>query len=231
MSRWARPCSAGLESWLAGLSREELLDLLRERLFADRDLRRRLEAKATAARASGSTDLAELRARLVDLGAVAERIEEAHREACQVTGADPVETATWLAGHLLGPAPLPDVDPEDYTGRLGESGRTRYLEPITDAWHRNPSGWTERYLMEERLRSDSDLDGLIALLAADPAPTARHIWPSPGSWTWPGAARRRSNGPSAACVRPRENPTSTNGWWTGSPSGTKGPAAPPTRPP
>lgn len=104
------------------------------------------------------------------VGEIADRIEEAHREACQVTGADPVETATWLAGHLLGPAPLPDVDPEDYTDLLGESGRTRYRELITEAWHRNPSGWTERYLMEERLRSDGDLDQLIALLAADLAP-------------------------------------------------------------
>ena len=228
----------GLDAWLEGLSREELLDLLREQLSRDRDLRCRLEARAAAARAGG-VDLTEVRAkiaRLLDvrrhaqygyveyhdasafaaqaaevvttirsmtaagrsamavplardaitmlgdvyeqvddssgvIGEVAAGIEEAHREACEVAGADPLETATWLAGHLLGPrSSVPDIEVEDYRDVLGEPGRARLRDLVVEAWRRNPSGWAEKYVMEQITRDEGDLDALVALLASDLAP-------------------------------------------------------------
>ncbi|WHM40809.1 SWIM zinc finger family protein [Streptomyces sp. BPTC-684] len=52
-----------LEAWLRALSREELLTLLREQLADDRELRRRLELRATAAR----SDLGTIRDRVLAL--------------------------------------------------------------------------------------------------------------------------------------------------------------------
>lgn len=46
----ARARSSGLEAWLSGLSREQLLVLVREQVAEDRELRRRLELRAAAAR-------------------------------------------------------------------------------------------------------------------------------------------------------------------------------------
>lgn len=56
----ARARSSGLEAWLSALSRDELLALVREQATEDRELRRRLELRAAAARS--------------DLGAVRDRI-------------------------------------------------------------------------------------------------------------------------------------------------------------
>ncbi|MFF9812310.1 SWIM zinc finger domain-containing protein [Streptomyces sp. NPDC014006] len=56
----ARARTSGLEEWLSALSRDELLALVREQVAEDRELRRRLELRAAAARS--------------DLGTVRERI-------------------------------------------------------------------------------------------------------------------------------------------------------------
>ncbi|WP_327312955.1 SWIM zinc finger family protein [Streptomyces sp. NBC_01235] len=56
----ARTRASGLEAWLTALSRDELLGLVREQVAGDRELRRRLELRAAAARS--------------DLGAVRERV-------------------------------------------------------------------------------------------------------------------------------------------------------------
>ncbi|MEU0003447.1 SWIM zinc finger family protein [Streptomyces sp. NPDC006314] len=56
----ARARTSGLEAWLSALSRDELLALVREQVAEDRELRRRLELRAAAARS--------------DLGTVRERI-------------------------------------------------------------------------------------------------------------------------------------------------------------
>ncbi|MGW7047956.1 SWIM zinc finger family protein [Streptomyces avermitilis] len=56
----ARTRASGLEAWLTALSRDELLALVREQVAGDRELRRRLELRAAAARS--------------DLGTVRERV-------------------------------------------------------------------------------------------------------------------------------------------------------------
>ncbi|MEU7021607.1 DUF6880 family protein [Streptomyces sp. NPDC046203] len=59
----ARDRARGFETWLSGLNRDELLALLREEMAGDRQLRRRLEARAAAARG----DLAVVRSRVREL--------------------------------------------------------------------------------------------------------------------------------------------------------------------
>nr|BBJ47967.1 hypothetical protein SAVMC3_05960 [Streptomyces avermitilis] len=51
----ARTRASGLEAWLTALSRDELLALVREQVADDRELRRRLELRAAAARSDFGT--------------------------------------------------------------------------------------------------------------------------------------------------------------------------------
>jgi uncharacterized Zn finger protein len=59
----ARARTSGLEAWLSALSRDELLALVREQIAEDRELRRRLELRAAAAR----SDLGTVRERILGL--------------------------------------------------------------------------------------------------------------------------------------------------------------------
>ncbi|KAK1182137.1 hypothetical protein B7755_030750 [Streptomyces sp. NBS 14/10] len=59
----ARDRAQDLDGWLSGLSKDELLALVREQITEDRQLRRRLELRAASARG----DLAAVRARIRDL--------------------------------------------------------------------------------------------------------------------------------------------------------------------
>ncbi|WP_435271171.1 SWIM zinc finger family protein [Streptomyces sp. 1222.5] len=59
----ARARGSGLEAWLSALSRDELQGLLREHIAEDRELRRRLELRAAAAR----SDLGTVRDRIIAL--------------------------------------------------------------------------------------------------------------------------------------------------------------------
>jgi uncharacterized Zn finger protein len=232
MRKTAATKDRSLEDWLDSLSREALLDLLREQLAQDKDLRRRLELRAVAAQA----DVTAVRARIRDLldtrhygrhgyveyadawayseqvgeaveairalteaghadqavavaretivalarvyenvddssgylGGVADELGEVHLHACQTAGPDPVATAEWLVGHMLGPASyLPEIDADDYHDVLGETGISRLRELVTAAWRRNPSGWAEKRLMESLVRAEGDVDAIIAVYAAD----------------------------------------------------------------
>jgi uncharacterized Zn finger protein len=225
-----------LESWLEGLSRDDLLTLVGEQVREDRGLRRRLELRAAAA----GSDLSAVRARVRELldvhgvsrrgyieyadahaysgqvdevvavidgltddgqaaeaagiarqalSAVVEALEQAddsdgcigdsaqaltvaHARACAAASADPIELAGWLAGFVLGGGQqLPDFGAYAYDEALGERGTAEYRRLITEAWRRNPSGWHEKYLMQELLRADGDVDALIALYAADVLPS------------------------------------------------------------
>ncbi|WP_433450139.1 SWIM zinc finger family protein [Streptomyces sp. CA-142005] len=59
----ARARASGLEAWLSALSRDELLALVREQIAEDRELRRRLELRAAAAR----SDFGAIRGRIIAL--------------------------------------------------------------------------------------------------------------------------------------------------------------------
>ena len=225
-----------LETWLDGLSRDDLLGLVREQVREDRGLRRRLELRAAAA----GPDLSNVRARVGELldvrgfsrygaieyadaqayssqvdevvavidglidsresadavsiagfalsavlealeqaddsdgwiGGSAQELADAHARACAAAPVDPVELAGWLAGFVLGDGQmLGDFDAGAYDDALGGLGWAEYRRLITQAWQENPSGWHEKYLMQELLRSAGDVDALVAMYAAELLPS------------------------------------------------------------
>lgn len=103
------------------------------------------------------------------VGEVADELEETHREACTAAGADPVETAEWLAAHMLGEwSYVPEIELGGYWDLLGDQGRARFSELVAEA-SRHPS-WATRSLGEDIARLKGDVDALVTSLAADLAP-------------------------------------------------------------
>src|SRR6266536_3108137 len=92
------------------------------------------------------------------IGGSGEALADAHARACAAAPAAPIELAGWLAGFVLGDGQaFPDFPADVYDDALGERGKAEYRRLITLAWRRNPSGWHEKYLMEELLRADGDV--------------------------------------------------------------------------
>ncbi|WP_431981532.1 SWIM zinc finger family protein [Streptomyces qinglanensis] len=226
----------GLDAWLSGLSREDLLALVRGEITEDGPLRRRLELRAASARG----DLAGVRARireLLDIGPfteygyvayadaraysdqagqaisaitaltasgraadaialareamrlLADAVEsvddsdgrlgrlgaglaDAHLEACRAARPDSDELARWLVAHVLGDIDdLTGVDPLDYEDVLGERGMAVLRELALGAWRANRTGWAEKYLVERLAKAGGDVDAVVAMHAADLAPS------------------------------------------------------------
>jgi uncharacterized Zn finger protein len=111
------------------------------------------------------------------VGDVARELAEVHLQACGTARPDPAETAEWLVGHLLSDLnDATDIDLVDYRKVLGPAGLARVRELATEAWHRAPNGWMERYLMERLVKAEGNVDALIAVYAADLSPTgATHL--------------------------------------------------------
>jgi uncharacterized Zn finger protein len=84
-----------------------------------------------------------------------------------------VETAEWLAGHMLGDwSHLPEIDLGDYWALLGDTGRTRFTERVAEA-AQGSSGWAAKYVKQEIARVGGDVDALVAALADDLDPIGR----------------------------------------------------------
>src|ERR1017187_9665719 len=106
------------------------------------------------------------------IGGSAQALADAHARACAAAPVDPVGLAAWLAGVGLGDGQmLGDFDAGAYHDALGESGKAEYRRLITQAWRANPSGWHEKYLMQGLLRTDGDVDALVAMYAAELLPS------------------------------------------------------------
>ena len=106
------------------------------------------------------------------IGGSAQELADAHARACAAAPVDPVELAGWLAGFVLGDGQmLSDFDAGAYDDALGGHGWAEYRRLITQAWQKNPSGWHEKYLMQELLRSAGDVDALVAMYAAELLPS------------------------------------------------------------
>ncbi|WP_229881085.1 SWIM zinc finger family protein [Streptomyces alanosinicus] len=105
------------------------------------------------------------------LGRIGAALAEAHLNACRAARPDPDETARWLVGHLLSDVDdLTGIDPLDYADVLGAQGMCRVRELAVTAWRGNRTGWAEKYLMERLARAEGDVDGWVAVHAADLAP-------------------------------------------------------------
>ncbi|WP_037609629.1 SWIM zinc finger family protein [Streptacidiphilus rugosus] len=111
------------------------------------------------------------------LGSVVEELGQVHLDACRAAQAAPEETAEWLFAHLTGPGgDLLDIDVTDYFDVLGAAGKARLDALVTEAWHRHPSDWTLKHLKQQLARLEDDVDAVVAVYAADLAPTgATHL--------------------------------------------------------
>uniref|UniRef100_A0AAU2UYZ6 SWIM zinc finger family protein n=1 Tax=Streptomyces sp. NBC_00003 TaxID=2903608 RepID=A0AAU2UYZ6_9ACTN len=111
------------------------------------------------------------------VGEVAGDLAEVHLQACGTAGPDPAETAEWLVGHILSDlGHITDIALVDYRKVLGPTGLARVRELATEAWHRAPNGWAEKYLMERLVKAEGNVDALVAVYAADLSPTgATHL--------------------------------------------------------
>ncbi|WP_128381228.1 SWIM zinc finger family protein [Streptomyces cavernae] len=131
----ARERAQDLDGWLSALSKDELLDLLRQQISEDRQLRRRLELRAASARGDLTTVRSHIRG-LLDIGpfaqygyveyadarAYAEQAEQAVSAIAALTGSGRAADAITLAREamrLLAEA-VESVDDSD--GRLGQIG-------------------------------------------------------------------------------------------------------------
>ncbi|WBO69168.1 hypothetical protein O1G22_10035 [Streptomyces camelliae] len=107
------------------------------------------------------------------LGQIGADLADAHLEACRAARPDPEELARWLVGHALGDIDdgLTDIDPLAYADALGEEGMAVLRKSAVEAWRANRRGWAEKYLMERVAKAGGDVDTVIAVHAADLAPS------------------------------------------------------------
>ncbi|MCP9986447.1 hypothetical protein LUX01_06815 [Streptomyces sudanensis] len=129
----ARTRARDLDAWLSGLSREELLALVRDEMAEDRGLRRRLELRSATARG----DLAEVRSHvrgLLDIGpfarhgyvayadarAYADQAGQAASAIGELAGSGRAAEAVALAREAIGLLAAAAEDVDDSDGWLGE---------------------------------------------------------------------------------------------------------------
>ncbi|MEU9606252.1 hypothetical protein [Streptomyces sp. NPDC048057] len=106
------------------------------------------------------------------LGTLGTDLADAHHEACRAAPPVPEELARWLVDHALDDAAdLTDLDPLDYEDLLGDRGMDALRRYAVEAWQANRSGWSEKDLLQRLARAGRDLDTVIAVHAADLAPS------------------------------------------------------------
>jgi len=90
-----------------------------------------------------------------------------HLRACQADRPDPARLGTDVAQLLLQEeySYWPDLD--EYRDLLGTAGIAAVREHVADAYAECPSSWRARQLMESILRDEGDVDGIVAIHAAN----------------------------------------------------------------
>jgi uncharacterized Zn finger protein len=214
-----------LVSWLASLSKDELMAEILELLDSDRDLRRRFELRAAARQANVQqvrcavqnlvdrddfieydeardyardvSRAAEAIDALIDGGAAEDAIDLArdaldwvteaygsaddssgsigttahellavHLRACQAASPDPVDLGEYLADLIISDSYGFAPDLRDYTDLLGDEGTTAIREYVAAAYKATPEQWNVRNLMESLLKTEGDIDALVAFYSA-----------------------------------------------------------------
>jgi uncharacterized Zn finger protein len=101
------------------------------------------------------------------VGDAAYELLDVHHRACEAAPPEPVALGDYLAGLLLyndyGFAP----DLGHYAELLGEQGLATVRERIEAAYAANSQDWRAKNLMEAMARAEGDVDGLIAIYAAE----------------------------------------------------------------
>ncbi|MFE1230463.1 SWIM zinc finger domain-containing protein [Streptomyces sp. NPDC058745] len=178
----ARGRARCLEAWLTGLSRDDLIALVREEMAEDRQLRRRLELRAASARG----DLAEVRSRIrelldmrpfaqygyveyADARAYAEQARQAVSAIRSLAASDRATDAMVLAREAMGLLAGVVERVDDSDGRLGEVGAD-----LADAHHdacreaRPDPEELAHWLVTQALDDASDLFDIDPLDYEDP---------------------------------------------------------------
>ena len=125
----------------------------------------------------------------------------AHLTACQAAPPDPAELGRYLAG-LLG---REDLAPAlaDYAGLLGDAGLASLRAAAVRAHERDPEDEQARRVLEAVLRAAGDVDGLVALHAAELDRHGRGHLRIARELDQAGAPATRWAGPSGPWTRPR----------------------------
>ena len=100
------------------------------------------------------------------IGTAAHELLAVHLRACQAAPPDPVDLGEYLADVLIadnyGLAP----DPQDYTDLLGDAGTAAIREHVAAVYEAGPKQWNARSLMESLLKTEGDIDALVAFYSA-----------------------------------------------------------------
>ena len=155
----------GPESWYYARRVRQVTEAVRQLSAAGRAGDAMVIAEQALTAITGSSRHASDRAGVI--AAAADELQAAHQEACRATAADPARLADFLAARMIAPYDGEPVDPADYADLLGAEGMARLRERISQAWKANPAGWPERLAMEGILTLLGDVDGLVAVLAAN----------------------------------------------------------------
>ncbi|MFG2480681.1 SWIM zinc finger domain-containing protein [Streptomyces fagopyri] len=173
----ARTRARELDAWLAGLSRDDLLALLREQMAGDRQLARRLELRAASARG----DMVEVGARIrelldtapfarygfveyADAHAYGEQASQAVSVIAELTVAGRPEDAISLSREgmrLLGQAQDAIDDSDGHLGRIGTALAEAHLDACAAA--RPDTDETARWLVGHLLSDLGDLTDIDPL--------------------------------------------------------------------
>ncbi|MFD9599849.1 SWIM zinc finger domain-containing protein [Streptomyces sp. NPDC059970] len=173
----ARSRAQKLDVWLAGLSRDELLALVREQIAEDRQVRRRLELRAASARG----DLAEVRTRIrellditpfarygyveyADARAYGEQAAQAVSAITALTSTGRAEDAIHLSREAMRLLSKVQGGIDDSDGQLGEVGAAlseAHLDACRTA--RPDPDETGRWLVRHVLSDLDDLTGVDPL--------------------------------------------------------------------
>ncbi|GGR85066.1 MULTISPECIES: SWIM zinc finger family protein [Streptomyces] len=143
LRRTARERARGLDAWLTGLSRDDLLALVREEMVEDRNLRKRLELRAASARGD-VTGIRSCIRELLDIGpfvqygyveyadarAYADQAGQAVTAIRSLTASGRAADATTLAREAIGLLASAIGSVDDSDGRLGQVGAD-----LADAHH------------------------------------------------------------------------------------------------
>ncbi len=143
LRRTARERVRGLDAWLTGLSRDDLLALVREEMVEDRNLRKRLELRMASARGNVAGIRSRIR-ELLDIGpfaqygyveyadarAYADQAGQAVTAIRSLTASGRAADATTLAREAIGLLTSAIGSVDDSDGRLGQVGAD-----LADAHH------------------------------------------------------------------------------------------------
>ena len=89
-----------------------------------------------------------------------------HLRACQAAPPDPVDLGEYLVDVIIADSYGLAPDLQDYTDLLGDEGTAAIREHIAAVYAARPEQWKVRNLMESLLKTDGDIDALVAFYAA-----------------------------------------------------------------